>query len=298
MSDVGAALLELARARGLGAIAVAGTAKGVGKTVTARAVLAASVREGVAAGFMTVGRDGERVDAVDGTPKPRLEIAAGTLVATGRALLPRTPALEIVAVTGEPSALGPIVIARAHAVAALELSGPPTARGAAAVARALWAAGARRLVVDGAIDRLAALPELEAAVVIATGAARADSVEAIAAQTAAIVARLRLRAPDRDRPAVEIDGALTPAVAHALIAAGERRQVVVRDAARIAVVDGSFGALARALDLRCARPLDLVACTCASRGPGTAVEPRALLRAVAAATGLPAFDVYSGETAA
>ena len=50
-------------------------------------------------------------------------------------------------------------------------------------------------MVDGAIDRLAALPELEAAVVIATGAARADSVEAIAAQTAAIVARLRFRAP-------------------------------------------------------------------------------------------------------
>ena len=83
MSDVGAALLELARARGLGAIAVAGTAKGVGKTVTARAVLAASVREGVAAGFMTVGRDGERVDAVDGTPKPRLELRPARLSRPG-----------------------------------------------------------------------------------------------------------------------------------------------------------------------------------------------------------------------
>ena len=298
MIDAGAAIVARAQAAGASAIAVVGTAKNVGKTVTARAILGTLARTGADVGFMTVGRDGERVDAVDTAPKPRLTVASGTLIATGRDLVPRSPALEIVAVSGERSALGPVVIARAHSVAEMQLSGPATAHGAAVVSQMLRRAGARWIVIDGAIDRLAALPQLDAVVVVATGAARADGIAAIAAQTAALVARLRVPPPDPARPWFAIDGALTPDVARALIDACETRQVVVRDPTRIAMRDGSFMEIARALDVRCEHPLDVVAVTCASMGDGRSVEPRTLVRAVAAATSLPCFDVYSGEMAA
>jgi hypothetical protein len=60
----------------------------------------------------------------------------------------------------------------------------------------------------------------------------------------------------------------------------------------------AFTTLAARLDLRCERPLRPIACTVAPRGAERAFEPRAFLRAVADATGLPAYDVYAGEEAA
>jgi hypothetical protein len=44
--------------------------------------------------------------------------------------------------------------------------------------------------------------------------------------------------------------------------------------------------------------LRVIATTVASIGPNRAFEPRAFAAAVAAATGLPAFDVYAGTRAA
>jgi hypothetical protein len=52
------------------------------------------------------------------------------------------------------------------------------------------------------------------------------------------------------------------------------------------------------LRIRCLRPLHVSAVTVASIGRERSFEPRAFARAVAAATGLPTFDVYAGERAA
>jgi hypothetical protein len=73
--------------------------------------------------------------------------------------------------------------------------------------------------------------------------------------------------------------------------------VVVTDPTRIAIRGRLFDALLAAVDLRCERPLHVVACTSSSVGPGRALDPRELVRAVAAATRLPTFDVVAGLAA-
>jgi hypothetical protein len=92
---------------------------------------------------------------------------------------------------------------------------------------------------------------------------------------------------------VHIEGALTAGVAAALVRAGERRQVVVRDATHVALGGRAYLALARELDLRCERELRPIACTLAPLSAERAFEPGAFLRAAASATGFPVYDVFA-----
>jgi hypothetical protein len=291
--DAGAALLERARSLGCDSIAVVGTGKNVGKTVAVAAVCDALERRCERFGLFSIGRDGESADALIGTAKPRLFLRAGALIATARSRLPAGPAVEIVAQTSERSALGSILLARVRAAGFYEISGPPTAAGVHRVSQALRDCGAPFIVIDGAVDRLAALSGGCDAVVVATGAAGGGTIEQVARDAGALVARLSVPLFDPAQPLLRIEGALSAGEARALVEAGERRQIVVRDATRIAVSGPVFSELCARLNVRCERALRPVAATVASIGPERALEPRALLQAVARATGLPTYDVYA-----
>jgi hypothetical protein len=295
--DVGAALLARARAVGASSLAVVGTSKNAGKTVTIAALCGALQRESTFFGLCSIGRDGEAADALDGSPKPRLDLRAGTLIATAAVLLPPHPASEVVAFSGETSALGPIVFARVRAPSRFEISGPPNANAMRRIALGLHQLGARFVLIDGAVDRIAALRGGDDAIVVATGAAGAPTLAQAIDAAAALVARLRLPRPDPAREMLAISGALSLERATDLIAQGERRQIVVTDPTRIAFRGKTFLRLAERLTLRCEHPLVPVACTIASLAPERSFEPAGFLRGVARATGLPAFDVYAGEAA-
>jgi hypothetical protein len=295
--DVGTALYERARAIGAASLAVVGTGKNAGKTVAAGAVVAALQRAGVPFGICSIGRDGETADVLDAAPKPRIALPRGATFATAAALLPRSPAVEILERTGEQSALGPVALARVRTAANVELAGPPTAAGLRRVVAALAASGCAFVVIDGAIDRLAALRDAEDAIVAAVGATAATPEHAVD-DVAALVGRLRLRLRDPALDAIHVEGALTAGAAAAFVRAGERRQIVVRDGTHVAFGGRAFLTLAAQLELRCAHELRPIACTIASIGAQRSFEPRAFLRAVAARTGLPAYDVYARAGAA
>lgn len=273
-----------------------GTSKNAGKSVVIRALAEALWRAGEAFGLCTIGRDGEAADALDGTPKPRFFLRPGTLLATPTSLVPRSPALEIVAVTPERSALGPIVLARVRAPGFVEIAGPPSSVALRRIAAALGEDG-RFTLIDGAVDRIAALRDGDDAIVVATGAASAPTLGHAVDDVGALVARLRLPAYDAARPCVRVAGALTAAAAASFVRADERRQIVVRDATHVAFGGRAFTDVAARLDLRCERALRPVACTVAPLGIDRAFEPRAFARAVAERTGLPTFDVYAGTVA-
>jgi hypothetical protein len=294
---VGEALYDMARAAGARSIFVVGTGKNVGKTVTMRAIYEAACDAGVTAGMTSIGRDGEAVDAGDAQPKPRLFLRPGTALATARNVLPDTPASEILETTDVGTAAGRLVFARVRSAAFYELVGPPTASGVrATVDRLLQYAGVT--VVDGAIDRVAALAGGDDAIVVACGASAAATVAEAADAIAALVKRLSIAAYDPAQPFVRVDGALTPAKSAALVAAREARQVVVRDPTQVALTGKAAAHALTALDVRCERPLRVIAATVASIGRDHSFEPRAFARAVAAATGVPTFDVYAGVRAA
>jgi uncharacterized NAD-dependent epimerase/dehydratase family protein len=284
--------LALAASR---SVIVVGTAKNVGKTTAFNALRAVARRRGVAIAVTSTGRDGEPSDALDSAPKPRVRLAAGTLVALPSGLVPRSPALAILG-AGEGSALGTIVFARAVLPTACEIAGPASARAMRATIARLRALHDGPVFVDGAIDRVAALAGGDDAVIVATGAASGTTVARVAAVAADAVARLSLpgRDPARERArVVRVEGALDVRDAEALLADARGATVVVDDPTRITVRGALFAKLREAVDLRCERPLRVVACTTSSVGRDAALSPRELVEAVARATGLPAFDVVA-----
>jgi len=294
--EVSDLLLDRAMAIGARSVAVVGTGKNVGKTVVMRAVYRAALARGLRVGVTSIGRDGEANDFVDALAKPRLRLAAGTLVAGAQGALPRSPALEWCESTDVRSASGPIAIVRVRSESEIELVGAPTASGLRDGVEKLFAYGADFVAIDGAIDRVAALRE-EDAVIVSCGAASSTSIEAIAAEARALVALLSLPRYDATLESVRVDGALTPTQAADFIAGGERRAIVVRDATRVTLRGRALlGALDR-LQIRVERPLRPVAVTVNSVGRSGSVEPKALLRAVRAATELPTFDIFAASAA-
>jgi uncharacterized NAD-dependent epimerase/dehydratase family protein len=293
----GHSLLDLARSSGARSLFVVGTGKNVGKTVTMRAVYEAACDAGLRVGIMSIGRDGEAVDASDAMAKPRLWLRSGTFLATARNVLPRSPACAVLELSPLQSAAGTIVYVRTGQPAFYELVGPPTASGVREAAGVL-SRYAEFVIVDGAVDRVAALAgsgEADNAIVVAAGASAAPTIDEAAGAIGALVARLRVPRYDDTEESVRIEGALTPALASRLIAQRETRQVVVRDPTQIALTGKAAAQALSRLRLRCERPLRVVAATVASIGRERAFEPREFRRAVFAATGLPTFDVYAGE---
>jgi hypothetical protein len=289
-------LLARARETGAHSIAVVGASKNAGKTVVISALAEALERSQTPFAMCSIGRDGEARDAIDAGPKPRVFLRPGVLLATAAALVPRTPALEILAVTGERSALGEIVLARVRARGRFEIAGPPSAAALRRIARALGSDG-RLVLVDGAVDRTAALRDGGDAIVVAVGAATAAAMSRAVEDVAALTRRLQLPLVDAGRDAIRVSGALTPGAAAAFARAGERRQIVVADPTRVALRGRAFLELAARLDVRCERTLNVIACTVAPIALERSFEPRAFARAVARRTGLPTYDVYAGSVA-
>ncbi|MBV8149558.1 MAG: hypothetical protein JO092_10735 [Candidatus Eremiobacteraeota bacterium] len=289
--------MKLVRGAGARSAFIVGTGKNVGKTVTMRAMYEAAYGAGLRVGLASVGRDGEAMDAGDSQPKPRLFLRPQTLVATAREVVPASPASEIVALGDLHTAAGGLIFVRVRTATHYELVGPPTASGMRQTVERLCAQ-TDIAFVDGAIDRVAALAGGSDAIVVACGASAAPTMQEAVNGVSALVARLRIAPYDPAREWFAIEGALTASTAAALLARREQRQVVVRDPTQIALTGKAAARVFATLDIRCERALHVVATTVASIGRDRSFEPLTFLRAVAAATNLPTFDVYAGMRAA
>jgi hypothetical protein len=184
-----AELYELWEATGKHSAIVVGTAKNVGKTTTVNALLRIAEDRRVRLGLTSIGRDGEAFDAVDDAPKPRIFIEAGTLVAAGRALVPHARGIDVLE-ERERSALGPIVFYRANVPQYVEISGAPTAHTMRSVIERLRDLGSERVLVDGAIDRVAIVATGDDAVIVATGMSRAATTEEVASDTRRLIEKV------------------------------------------------------------------------------------------------------------
>ncbi len=180
-------------------LALVGLAKNTGKTESLTALLRELRERGRTVGVTSVGRDGEERDVIDiRIEKPRVELCAGSLVATTDALL-RAAALahEGVLETGVRTPLGRVVIARLAAGGTIEVAGPSAAADVRAVADAMLAHGAEQVLIDGAIDRRAASsPAVSDGLVLSTGAALHEEIEQVVARTREAVELVRLPAVD------------------------------------------------------------------------------------------------------
>ncbi len=176
-------------------IAIIGLAKNTGKTVTMRALLNEFNAAGRRTGITSSGRDGEAFDALDAAiEKPRLELLPGNLAATTAELFEHgTARVKYLKETGYRTPLGTVVIAEVQQAGLIEIAGPSTTRGLKAVCQEMLALGAERVLLDGAINRMAAAsPQVCDGVILATGAVLSNRLEVVVAETRRRVDLLRL----------------------------------------------------------------------------------------------------------
>jgi hypothetical protein len=176
-------------------VALVGLAKNTGKTETLAALLRELQERSRRVGVTSVGRDGEERDVIDiRIEKPRVDLCAGSLVATTDALL-RAGAIphELVLETGVRTPLGRVLIARLHTQGTIEVAGPSAAADVREVCDAMLAHGAEQVLIDGAIDRRAASsPAVSDGLVMSTGAALHEEIEQVVARTRDAVDLVRL----------------------------------------------------------------------------------------------------------
>jgi hypothetical protein len=185
-------------------LALVGLAKNTGKTQTLAAILSEHAAAGMRVGVTSIGRDGEKRDAIDARiAKPAIRLAAGSLVAsTGAMLRASGLAHERLVQTGVRTPLGEVVVARLCEPGAVEVAGPSVAAEVREVADAMLSYGAEQVLIDGAIDRRAASsPDVSDGLVMSTGAILSEELQEVVARTATAVALVRLPLLSADSPA-------------------------------------------------------------------------------------------------
>lgn len=187
--------------RDLGSLTIIGTTKNAGKTTALNWLLREYAAAGDRVGLTSVGHDGEVQDSVTGKDKPRIWATAGTLVATAEAAMRRSAPMTLRAALPQRSPMGPLGIYEMDRDGEIEIAGPITVTDLRQVMASLAELGARRLLVDGAIDRRAAAATgVCEAVLLATGMVLAADPETVARQTAQRVGLLALPAAPADWP--------------------------------------------------------------------------------------------------
>lgn len=182
-------LADVVANSGAKSLAVVGTAKNVGKTVTMNYLISELSSRGLAVGLLSSGRDGEAIDSFTGQPKPSVVAPCGAWVATAeRVLGESSTCLEIADVSERQGLFGRLVVGRMIDSAPVELVGPRSARELSLIVKKLLAFGADIVLVDGALDRLAAAsPQVTDATILATGAQAGGNLEALAEELAFLV---------------------------------------------------------------------------------------------------------------
>jgi hypothetical protein len=211
-------------------LALVGLAKNTGKTETLVALLRELHDQGLCVGVTSVGRDGEERDVIDSRIlKPRVRLAAGSLVATADGLL-RASGIphELLEATGVHTPLGRVLVARLRDSGSIEVAGPSAAADVREISDAMLAHGAERVLIDGAVDRRAASsPHVSDGLVMATGAVLDRDLEEVVLQTRDAVELVRL--PLLDDASGDERRLRTLAAEHAMRTAGAGESLLVTD---------------------------------------------------------------------
>ncbi|WP_077369440.1 lysine 5,6-aminomutase reactivase subunit KamB [Anaerosalibacter sp. Marseille-P3206] len=164
-------LLELIRGK-YKTISIVGMAKNTGKTVTLNHLIEEAIDEDITIGITSIGRDGESVDLVTETEKPKVFVEENTLVATTTDVLQLGDAkVELIKVTDFRTPLGAIVIGRVKDSGYIQIAGPQRVKEAKEISDFMLQLGAEFVIIDGALDRVSsAAPSVSEGTILATGA--------------------------------------------------------------------------------------------------------------------------------
>ena len=165
-------------------LVIIGMCKNAGKTTALNLLLS---QKNLA--ITSVGLDGETIDAVTGTQKPRIFVKKDTLVATTTSLLNNcTVSKEILMTTGISSPIGEIVIFKAIDDGFVEIAGPSITADLVKLKKIFFNLGAKRIIIDGALSRKSiSSPKIADGAILATGASYNKDINKVVADTAHII---------------------------------------------------------------------------------------------------------------
>lgn len=187
-------------------ISIIGMCKNAGKTTVLNGLIRACDANDECIGLTSIGRDGERNDLVTNTKKPEIFVRFGTLAATAKqALELGTISREIVGVADMPNPLGlpnklsittpmgEIILMRAMSDGFIQLAGPSMTVQIQRIRDELFALGAKRVLIDGALSRKSlAMPAVSDGTILCSGASYSSDMEKTVADTAYAVWLMRL----------------------------------------------------------------------------------------------------------
>ncbi|MCF6464301.1 hypothetical protein [Clostridium sp. Cult2] len=170
-------------------ISIVGMAKNSGKTVALNHLIHESIDQDIKLGIISTGRDGEALDLVTETEKPKIYAEEGTIIATTTELLSLGDAtIEIMNITEYRTPLGEILIGRVKDGGYIQISGPQTAAEIKDLANLMLKLGAEMVIIDGAIDRRSsAAPSITDATILSTGAVLSRDINKVVEETIHIV---------------------------------------------------------------------------------------------------------------
>ncbi|MCL2397131.1 MAG: hypothetical protein FWC93_03605 [Defluviitaleaceae bacterium] len=283
-------------------INIIGMTKNAGKTTVLNHLIRDFGRRGVGLALTSIGRDGEEIDVVTQTSKPRIFVAAGTIVITTEKLLPVCDITkEIVAVTDFATPLGRVVVVRAISGGFVQLGGPSITTQMAVLVADLQGLWAEKIIIDGAISRKSlASPTLTQATVLCTGAALAADANSIIDQTCHAVNMLMLpKAPKDDGDHIYLPGAVSDARMRELVLSRDikGRCVIADDASKVFISSDTYSKLlTRKGTLAVRAPINLVAVAVNPVSPrGFVLDAEEFLAKMRAAMPIPVYDVAQKE---
>lgn len=167
-------------------LSIVGMSKNAGKTTALNYIIEEAMDEGVILGITSTGRDGESVDLVTGTEKPKIFLDTGTIVSIPKQLYELADAgLEILKMSKFSTALGQLLLCRVAESGYVQIAGPVSTADHKELCKEMLGLGAELILIDGAIDRKSiAAPETSDAIILATGAVLSRSMNRVVDETA------------------------------------------------------------------------------------------------------------------
>lgn len=257
-------------------IAFLGLAKNVGKTTALVAALSRFHQRGDVVAATSAGRDGEEFDAITGEKKPAFVLWPQQLVASAASTFAAgSPKAELLRRLPFATRFGEVEIRQIAERGQIEVVGPATSSELAETAAALESAGARWVLIDGAVGRRAfASARVADGVVLSVGpAAEQENAGNLLEQARLAVEALALTCPHPGRSVRPFAGALTEtSLAEAAPHSGET--LLVDDFASIFLSGKTRRDLAQAgTSIAVRRPARLLAVTVNPTAPGRAPLP-------------------------
>ena len=170
-------------------ISIVGMAKNAGKTTALNYLIEEACDEGLTLGITSTGRDGETVDLVTETEKPKVYLYEDTIVSVPKQLFPLAEAsMEILSTTKYRTSLGELYLCRVKNSGNVQIAGPVATADTKKMCDEMISLGVDLILIDGAIDRKSvAAPESSDAVIISTGAVLSRDMKVVIRETSHIV---------------------------------------------------------------------------------------------------------------